>query len=308
MKDAKGSSFHNKWLIVLLGPTGIGKTQLAVELAQAIPTEILSADSRQFYREMKIGTACPSPEQLSAVQHHLIGHISIHDYYNASMFEMDALAILENLFQTYSKVILTGGSGLYIDALCNGIDDLPSVDQGIRKQLQQKFRDKGLEWLREELLRLDPVHYEKVDIHNPKRILKALEVCYLTGKTYSSFLTQPKKERDFSILKIGLKMDRELLYERINLRVDQMMQDGLAEEARSLLPFRHLNALNTVGYKELFDYFDEKISLEKAVELIKRNSRHYAKRQLTWFARDKEIKWFSPDEKDQILHLIHTLS
>jgi tRNA dimethylallyltransferase len=308
MSDAKGSKVHKKWLIVLPGPTGIGKTQLAVELAQAIPTEILSADSRQFYREMKIGTACPSPEQLYAVRHHLIGNISIHDYYNVSMFEIDALAILEKLFQTYSKVILTGGSGLYIDAICHGIDDLPSADQDIRKQLQQEYKNKGLEWLRQELLRLDPEHYNKVDIHNPKRILKALEVCYLTGKPYSSFLTQPKKKRDFSILKIGLNMDRELLYERINLRVDRMMQDGLAEEARSLLPFRNLNALNTVGYKELFDYFNEKISLEKAVELIKRNSRHYAKRQLTWFARDKEIRWFSPDEKEQILHLIHTLS
>lgn len=301
------SSKDKNLLVVILGPTGIGKTRLAIQLAKEFNTEILSADSRQFYRELKIGTASPTPQQMAEARHHFIGHISIENYYNASLYEIEALETLQKLFVRKNPVILTGGSGLYIDSLCNGIDDLPRIDQDVRKKWQHKYREKGLEYLQQELLRMDPIHYEKVDLNNPKRVLKALEVCQITGKPYSSFLTQPKKERNFAILKIGLNMDRELLYERINQRVDKMMEDGLLEEAKNLLLFRHLNALNTVGYKELFDFFDGKTSLEKAVELIKRNSRHYAKRQMTWFSRDKEIQWFSAGEKDKILNLIHSV-
>lgn len=293
-------------LVVILGPTGIGKTRTAIELAKKFRTEILSADSRQFYRELKIGTASPTPQELSEARHHFTGHISVKDYYNASMYEVEALELLEELFDKMNPVILTGGSGLYIDSLCNGIDDLPHVDQEVRKKLQAAFIEKGLSFLREELLRLDPMHYEKVDLNNPKRILKALEVCHITGKPYSSFLTQPKKERGFRILKIGLNMDREELYQRINQRVDKMMEEGLEEEARSLYGFRNLNSLNTVGYKELFAHFDVIISREKAVELIKRNTRHYAKRQLTWFARDKEIHWFHPTEMESIITLVQS--
>jgi tRNA dimethylallyltransferase len=298
------SSQKKNLLVVILGPTGIGKTRLTIELAKEFQTEILSADSRQFYRELKIGTASPTPEELSEASHHFIGHISIADYYNASMYETEALELLEKLFDLKNPIFLTGGSGLYIDSLCNGIDDLPQVDQEVRKQWQHKFEEKGLDYLQQELLRFDPVHYEKVDLNNPKRVLKALEVCQITGKPYSSFLTQPKKKRDFVLLKIGLTMDREDLYHRINLRVDEMIEKGLVKEAEILYPSRHLNALNTVGYKELFDYFDGNSTLEKAIELIKRNSRHYAKRQLTWFSRDKEIHWFTPGEKSKIIRLI----
>lgn len=287
-------------MIVILGPTGIGKTRLAIELAKELQTEILSADSRQFYRELKIGTATPTPAELSEAKHHFIGHISIHDYYNASMFEQEALGVLQKIFVTKNTVILTGGSGLYINALCKGIDELPKVDQAIRKQLQLQYKEMGLEYLHKQLLKLDPVHYNQVDLNNPKRILKALEVCIITGKPYSSFLTLPKKTREFSILKIGLNMDRAELYQKINQRVDEMMEYGLLKEAKELYHYKQLNALNTVGYKELFEYFQGVISLEKAVELIKRNTRHYAKRQLTWFARDNEIKWFSPFNRKKI--------
>ncbi len=293
-------------LVVILGPTGIGKTRTTIELAKKFNTEILSADSRQFYRELKIGTASPTPQELSEARHHFTGHISVKDYYNASIYEVQALELLEKLFHKMNPVFLTGGSGLYIDSLCNGIDDLPHVDQEVRKKLLAAYIQKGISFLREELLRFDPLHYEKVDLNNPKRILKALEVCYITGKPYSSFLTQPKKERGFSILKIGLNMDRHELYQRINQRVDRMIQEGLEAEAKSLYAFRNLNALNTVGYKELFDYFDGTISREKAIELIKRNTRHYAKRQLTWFARDKEIRWFHPSENEGIIALIRS--
>jgi tRNA dimethylallyltransferase len=298
------STKDKRLLVVILGPTGVGKTRLTIELAKKFQTEILSADSRQFYRELKIGTASPTPAELSEARHHFIGHISITDYYNASMYETEALEVLEKLFALRNPLFLTGGSGLYIDSLCNGIDDLPHVDEEVRKQWELKYQEYGLEYLQQELLKLDPVHYEKVDLNNPKRVLKALEVCLITGKPYSSFLTQPKRERDFVLLKIGLNMNREDLYNRINLRVDEMMENGLVEEAETLYTSRHLNALNTVGYKELFDYFDGHITIEKAIELIKRNSRHYAKRQLTWFMRDKEIHWFTPGEKTEIAELI----
>lgn len=293
-------------LIVILGPTGIGKTKLSIELAKIFQTEILSADSRQFYRELNIGTASPTSLERSEAPHHFIGHISIQNYYNASMFEMDALELLEILFEAKPHVFLTGGSGLYINSLCHGIDDLPGVDQDVRKQWQTAYREKGLAFIQQELLRVDPVHYETVDLNNSKRILKALEICQITGRPYSSFLTQPQKKRYFDILKIGLRQEREILYEKINLRVEKMMEEGLLKEVEGLYPFRHLNALKTVGYRELFEYLDGNISLEKAVELIKRNTRHYAKRQITWFARDKEIHWFPPHEKNQILDLIQS--
>jgi tRNA dimethylallyltransferase len=293
-------------LIVILGPTGVGKTKLSIELAKIFQTEILSADSRQFYRELNIGTAAPSARELSEAKHHFIGHLSIQDYYNASMFEIEALELLETLFKTCGAVLLTGGSGLYIDSLCNGIDDLPKVDPMIRTHWHTLYREKGLAFIQHELLRVDPVHYKTVDLNNPKRILKALEICQITGRPYSSFLTRAKKKRYFDILKIGLRQEREILYKKINLRVERMMEEGLLKEAEGLYPFRHLNALKTVGYRELFDYLDGNISLEKAVELIKRNTRHYAKRQITWFARDKEIHWFPPHEKKQILDLIQS--
>jgi len=293
-----------KTLIIISGPTGIGKTDLAISLAQRLDTEIISADSRQFYKELKIGTAMPDEEQLNAVKHHFIGNLSIHDYYNASMFEVDALKVLGELFQKKEQVIMPGGSGMYIDVICNGIDELPDIDQEIRAQLQERFENEGIESLRFELKRLDPEYYRIVDLKNPKRILKGLEICMMTGKTYSSFRTSVKKERDFKILKIGLNMNREMLYQRIDARVNKMVDAGLIEEARTYYPFKNVNALKTVGYKELFEYFDGKHDLNKALELIKRNSRHYAKRQLTWFARDKEINWFEPTEINKIMQFV----
>jgi len=293
-----------KTLIAIIGPTGIGKTDLSIDIAQRLNTEIISCDSRQVYKELKIGTAVPSETQLQKVKHHFIGNKSISDYYNASMFEVEALDLLEDLFQKYNNVIMTGGSGLYINAVCNGIDDLPTIDQELRKELLQRLKNEGVESLRMQLKMLDPDYYRQADTKNPKRILKALEVSLQTGKPYSSFLTNPKKDRNFRILKIGLQRDRDELYERINLRVDQMIKEGLVEEARSFYKEKHLNSLNTVGYRELFDYFDGSISLEKAIELIKRNSRHYAKRQISWFGRDNEIQWFHPDESEKIIEFI----
>ncbi|MGE0088968.1 MAG: tRNA (adenosine(37)-N6)-dimethylallyltransferase MiaA [Bacteroidales bacterium] len=294
-----------KTLIAIIGPTGIGKTDLSINIAKKLSTEILSCDSRQVYKELKIGTAVPSESQLQKVTHHFVGHKSIHDYYNASMFEIEALEILEILFRKYNQVIMTGGSGLYINAVCHGIDDLPGVDQELRKELLQRLQNEGVESLRMQLKLIDPEYYKQADTRNPKRILKALEVTLQTGKPYSSFLTNSKKERNFSIIKIGLQRDRDELYERINQRVDQMISEGLLEEAKSFYPFKYLNSLNTVGYKELFDYFDGNISLEKAIELIKRNSRHYAKRQISWFGRDKGIHWFHPDDEDRIVEFIN---
>jgi tRNA dimethylallyltransferase len=291
-------------LIVLLGPTGVGKTDLGIEIAQKLKTEIISCDSRQIYRELKIGTARPTEQQLSTVKHYCIATHSIFDYYNASMFEFEVLDLLPVLFKTHKTVLMVGGSGLYVDAVCNGIDDLPTIDPEIRNALLKRFHDEGVESLRLELSKIDPDYYKSADIKNPKRVLKALEVYLMTGKPYSSFLTYSKKERDFNILKIGLTRNREELYQVIDQRVDKMMLEGLEEEAKSVYHAEHLNALNTVGYKELFDYFDNTITKEKAIELIKRNSRRYAKRQLSWFARDKEIKWFYPEEKDLIFELI----
>lgn len=293
-----------KYLVVVLGPTGIGKTDTAVYLAKKLKTEIISADSRQFYKELKIGTAIPSPLQLSEVKHHFIGNISIEDYYNASTYEMAVIDLLKDLFKNKDVVIMAGGSGMYIDAVCKGIDDLPEVDQEIRKKLQVKYESEGIESLRFELKRLDPEYYGFVDLKNPKRILKGLEICLMTGRTYTSFRKSIIKEREFKIIKIGLNTNREILYERINNRVDKMMEAGLFEEVSHLYKHKNFNALNTVGYKEIFDHLDGKYDLNKAVELIKRNSRRFAKRQLSWFMRDDEIVWFQPDQEEQIMEFI----
>ena len=299
---------HTKTLVVILGPTGIGKTNLSIELAKYYNTEIISSDSRQFYRELKIGTAAPSQDELLQVKHHFIGNISIHDYYNVSMFENQAIEVLNNIFKTKDIAIMVGGSGMYIDAVCGGIDDMPDIDAELRTLLAEKYKTEGIESLRIELKRLDPEYYKKVDLKNYKRILRALEICYQTGKTYTSFHTNTQKQRDFKIVKIGLFMNREKLYERINLRVDLMIKNGLIAEAEKYFPYRELNALNTVGYKELFEYFDKKIPLDEAIRLIKRNTRHYAKRQISWFKRYDNINWFENTHKvfyDILTHIIH---
>jgi len=294
----------NKFLIIILGPTAVGKTQTGIKIANTFSTEIISADSRQIYKELKIGTAAPDNLQLSLVQHHFIHHISIHDYYNVSTYEMEVLMLLEKLFKVNNIMIMTGGSGLYIDVICHGIDDFPAADPDLRKELLDKLEKGGIESLRFDLRRIDPAYYSRVDLHNPKRILKALEVSYMTGMPYSSFLTRPLKERPFNIIKIGLNVERQELYDRINKRVDMMISKGLIDEARALYQYSHLNALKTVGYKEIFEYIENKISLEKAIDLIKKNTRHYARRQLTWFNRDKSITWFRPDEIHKMIEFL----
>jgi tRNA dimethylallyltransferase len=291
-------------LIVLLGPTGVGKTSFAIDLALRYGSEILSADSRQFYREMCIGTAVPTAGQLSLVKHHFIRFIPADRYYSSSLFERDVLSILPGLFEKNNIVIMAGGSGMYVDAVCQGIDDIPDVDPAIREKYNRLYAATGIEGLRMALKILDPVHYTKVDLKNHKRIIRALEICESTGQPYSSFLKKEKRQRDFRIIRIGLNMNRDELFERINNRVDEMMAAGLEEEARNLIHLRHLNALNTVGYRELFEYFDGNITLEKAVGLIKRNTRRYAKRQLTWWQKDQSITWFNPGDREGILRYL----
>lgn len=291
-------------LIVLIGPTGVGKTELSLRLAEYFHTCIVSCDSRQLYADLKIGTAAPTEPQLARVPHHFIGTLQLTDYYSAAQYESEAIDLLNRLFEIHSTVILTGGSMMYVDAICKGIDDIPTVDAETRQLMLQKYEQEGLEHLCAELKLLDPEYYKIVDLKNSKRVIHALEICYMTGKTYTSFRTQQKKERPFRIIKIGLKREREELYERINLRVDQMMEEGLEEEARNVYPYRHLNALNTVGYKELFKYFDGEWTLPFAVEKIKQNSRIYSRKQMTWFKRDEEIHWFHPDEEAEILQTI----
>ena len=283
-------------LIVITGPTSVGKTNVAIEVARTQRTEIISCDSRQMYREMRIGTAVPTEEELAIVPHHFIGNLSIHDYYNVSMFEQECLQLLEQLFEKYPTVIMTGGSGLYIDAVCKGIDDFPTVDAEIRRTVTGWFKTEGIEYLRRQLKILDPEHHAKVDLRNHKRIMKAIEVSLQTGKPYSSFLTAQERKRPFEIEKIVINRPREELFDRINRRTTQMMEKGLLQEVEVLYPYRHLNALNTVGYKELFACMDGQYDLDTAVELIRRNTRRYAKRQLTWFARDKEMIWMQPEE------------
>jgi tRNA dimethylallyltransferase len=293
-----------KYLIVIAGPTASGKTDLAIRIAGTFHTEIISADSRQVYRELCIGTAVPDRGQLSKIKHHLIQHRSVLDNYNASIFEEEALKVLDKIFNKNEFAVLAGGSGLYIKALCDGIDDIPSVDPGVRENLRKKLESEGIESLRYDLKKLDPDTYRTVDLKNPNRILKALEVSITTGKPYSSFLKNNKKQRDFEIIKVGLNLNRGTLYEKINLRVDEMMTNGLLEEVRSCIPYRNRNSLKTVGYKELFEHLDGKAELQEAVRLIKRNTRRFARRQITWFNGDPEIHWFEPGQSEEIIKFI----
>lgn len=291
-------------LIVVLGPTGVGKTVLSIHLANRFGSPIVSCDSRQFYREMNIGTAKPTSEELTLAQHHFVGHISVTDRYSCGMFELDALRKFEEIFSANQIALMVGGSMLYIDAVCKGIDDFPTPDPTLRKELHDLLENEGIEGLRAQLKLLDPDYYNKVDLKNPQRILKGVEVSLQTGKPYSSFRMQQAKQRNFEIVIIGLNRPREELYERINHRVDEMVAKGLVEEVRSLLPYRNLVALKTVGYTEIFEFLDGKITLEKAIELIKRNSRHYAKRQITWWQRDASINWFHPDNVKEVEQFI----
>ena len=291
-----------KTLVVITGPTAVGKTALTIEIARHYGIPVINADSRQIYRELKIGTASPTDEQLQQARHYFVGTISINDYYNASMYEQEVLSLLEDSPSDIN--LLSGGSMMYIDAVCNGIDDIPTVRDDIREEMKRRYAEEGLEALCEDLRRLDPEHYAIVDRKNHRRVIHALEICYQTGNTYTSFRTQQKKSRPFRIIKIGLNRDRDELYNRINARVDDMMQQGLLAEAKRLYTYRQANALNTVGYKELFDYIDGKWSLEEAVERIKGNTRRYARKQLTWFKRDPEVRWFHPNQTEEIKRYI----
>ncbi|MBN1197938.1 MAG: tRNA (adenosine(37)-N6)-dimethylallyltransferase MiaA [Bacteroidales bacterium] len=292
-------------LIVITGPTAVGKTRLAIQLAESYSSEIISCDSRQFYNELNIGVAKPSHEELSTVPHHLIGFLSVMDSYNAYRFETDSLNLCDQLFQSNDKVVMVGGSGLYIHAVTHGMDDLPDPDPEIRLELKEKlFRD-GVDVLLSELKRLDPAYYMKMDRANPKRLLRALEVCLATGIPYSLLRKGKSIQRPFKVIKIGLSMNRETLYKRINQRVDQMMDQGLLDEVASLIGCKHLNALNTVGYKELFSFLEGYYTLDEAVEKIKTNTRRYAKRQLTWLKKDPEIRWFEPDGLEEIKSFIN---
>jgi len=287
-----------KSLIVIVGPTASGKTALAIELAKKLNTEIISADSRQFFREMAIGTAKPTADELSQAKHHFIDSHSITETYSVGDFEKQGLALLDDLFKKHDKVILVGGSGLYIKAICEGFDELPQASTEIRERLNEIFAVRGISHLQELLKKADPAYFELVDLNNPQRIIRALEVFESTGKPFSSFRKSTLAKRNFDIIKLGIELPRATLYERINQRVDDMIKQGLVEEVRSLLPYRHLNALNTVGYTELFDYFDGKTDLETAIALIKQNTRRFAKRQMTWFRKDSTIKWHSPADFD----------
>ncbi len=290
-------------LYVLLGPTAVGKTELALQIADKLGSPILNCDSRQIYRGMEIGTAAPTAEQ-QRVKHYFVGTHTIGSYYSAAQYEQDVLSLVERLKSSHQSLLLTGGSMMYLDAVCNGIDDIPSVDAEVRETLRERLMNGGIDEMRNELRLLDPEYYYSADTRNPKRVVHALEVCYTTGRPYSSFLTKERKQRSFRIVKIGLKRERQELFERINSRVDAMMDAGLLDEARRLYPFRHENALNTVGYKELFRYLDGEWELPFAVEKIKKNTRDYAKKQMTWFAHDNEIQWFHPDQKEEIFQII----
>lgn len=294
----------SKILLVVVGPTAVGKTSLCLKLAKKFNTEIISADSRQFYKETEIGTAKPSPTELQEVPHHFIGHKSIFDFYDVKSFEKDTLKLLESLFELKNMVILTGGSGFFIDVVCQGMDEIPDVDPAIRTQLIADFTKKGLAYLQSELSHLDPLYHEQVDLNNPQRLMRALEVCIATGQPYSSFRKKEKVKRPFQVIKIGLKRDREELYQRIDHRMDQMISNGLFEEAAALFSNRHLNALQTVGYSEIFGFLEGKYDKEEAIRLLKRNSRRYAKRQLTWFRKDQDITWFHPDQEKEIIEFV----
>ena len=293
-----------KKLIVLLGPTASGKTSLSIEIAQKLNTEILSCDSRQFYKELKIGAAAPSKEELAIVNHHFIHHLSINENYSIGQFEKDAIAKITELFKAHNYLLLVGGSGLYIDAICNGIDNIPNISNDVREKINNEYEKKGIYWLQEKIKKIDPEFYKSSDINNPQRLKRCYEVFHETGKRFSTFHKKEKKKRNFEIVKIGIKTERKQLYKKINSRVDKMIKNGLVNEAELLKKFSKKNALNTVGYKELFNYFDQNIELDIAIEEIKKNTRRLAKRQLTWFRKDKNINWYLKSEKNKIIKAI----
>ena len=298
-----------KTLIVIIGPTGVGKTELSLQMAEFFRTDILNADSRQLYRDIPIGTAAPTANEMARVRHHFVGTLGLEDYYSAAQYEVDAIELLSNLFKEKDVAIMSGGSMMYIDAVCNGIDDIPTIDDETRELMRKRYEDEGLEPLVKELKLLDPEYYEICDLRNPKRVVHALEICYMTGRTYTSFRVRTLKQRPFNIIKIGLNRDREELYARINTRVDKMVEQGLLEEAKRVLPFRHCNSLNTVGYKEIFNYFDGEWELDFALEKIRRNSRVYSRKQVTWFKKDEQVKWFHPEHIDEIKeYILNTIS
>ena len=297
----------NQTLIVIVGPTGVGKTELCLQIARHFNTKIINADSRQIFQELPIGTAAPTEEQRRQVFHHLVGTHHITDYYSAAKFEEDVLRIIQQHFATsHSPIILSGGSMMYIDAVCNGIDDIPNINENTRELYKRKLKEEGLEKLCEELKCVDPEYYQIVDRKNTRRVIHALEICHQTGKPYTSFRTQQKKERPFHIIKVGINLPREELYERINQRVLKMIENGFIDEARSLYGKHYLNALQTVGYKELFKFFEGTWTLEEAIERIQGNTRRYARKQLTWFKRDSAIRWFSPENPKEIINYIET--
>lgn len=291
----------SKYLIVLIGPTGVGKTELSLRIAETFNAPIISSDSRQLYRDLPIGTAAATAEQMARVKHHFVGLLGLEEYFSAARFEEEVIGFLDSYFREHSVALMTGGSMMYVDAVCKGIDDMPSVSPEVRQQVVEMFGQMGLDGLLLELERLDPEYYAIVDRQNPKRVMHGLEICLTTGKTFTSFRTNTVKERPFEIIKIGLTRDREELYDRINRRVDQMMEEGLLEEAREVYQHRALNSLNTVGYKEMFKYLSGEWSLEFAIEKIKQNTRIYSRKQMTWFRRDEAIKWFHPDQEQEIL-------
>jgi len=301
------SDNRTKYLIIIFGPTGVGKTDLSIDIAEHFGSEILSCDSRQIYKELNVGVAKPDKDQLSRIIHHFIGSVSIHQHYSIYQYESDVLKLLDNYFINHDIAIMCGGSGLYIDAVCNGIDEMPDHDKNIRAGIIDMYKNQGIHALRFELKRIDPVYYSQVDLKNPNRMMRAIEVYYQTGKRFSEFRKNKIRQRNFQIIKIGINLDREQVYERINKRVDKMITNGLLEEVQELKSYKNLTALRTIGYTELFMVLNNEIELHNAIEMIKRNTRHYARRQITWFKRYVDAAWFSPDKKDEITSYINDL-